>query len=143
LCATSVLFSGVAKIALSYLPNSREPDFSRAALWTTVHLYAGIVCANLTPCWPLFNRIARVSTGSWVRLSSLGRRWYSLSSGQPSKNRGTMPQSTQGDKTRDYNTPSDVEVGRVDYELTMYGRDGQISDDRVQLNGLNIGQAQW
>jgi hypothetical protein len=137
LCATSVLFSGVAKIALSYLPDSREPDFSRAALWTTVHLYAGIVCANLTPCWPLFNRIARVSTGSWVRLSSLGWRWYNLSSSQPSKDRGTMPQS------RDYNTPSDVEVGRVDYELAMYGRDGQIPDDRARLNGSNSGRAQW
>lgn len=135
-----VLFSGVAKVVLSYLPNSREPDFSRAALWTTVHLYTGIVCANLPPSRPLFNRIARVSTGSWTRLSSLGKRWYSLSSGQPFTDKDTMPRSTPGDKSRDYNRPVDVEVGRVDHELVMYGRDGQSIDDRGQ-NRSNIRRA--
>ncbi|KAK4203180.1 hypothetical protein QBC40DRAFT_194690, partial [Triangularia verruculosa] len=107
-----VLFSGIAKVVLSYLPDSREPDFSAGALWTAVHLYTGILCANLSPCWPLFNRIARLSTGSWVRLSSLGKRWYSLSSGQStSKDRGTVTQqTTPGDKQHQhhgyYKTPS-------------------------------------
>ncbi|KAI4231120.1 MAG: hypothetical protein L6R40_007835 [Gallowayella cf. fulva] len=123
-----VLFSGVAKVVLSYLPNSREPDFAKAALWTTVHLYTGIVCANLPPSRPLFLRIARVSTGSWVRLSSLGKRWYSLDSGQPSTDREPMRRSTPGDRSWDYNRPADVEVGRVNYEFAMYGRDGQISN---------------
>lgn len=145
-----VVFSGVAKVVLSYQHNNREPDFARAALWTVVHLYLGIVCANLTPCWPLFNRIARASTGSWVTLSSLGKRWYSLSSGgQSSKDRDAIPtisRGTRGDRSRmDDKTPFDVEAGRVDYEMAMYqnGHHGQISDDRVQLHGLNDGRAQW
>ncbi|KAL8645936.1 MAG: hypothetical protein Q9210_006433, partial [Variospora velana] len=54
-----VLFSGVAKVVLSYLPNSRQPNFSRAALWTGVHMYTGIICANLPPSRPLFKRVAR------------------------------------------------------------------------------------
>ncbi|KAL1857094.1 hypothetical protein Daus18300_010437 [Diaporthe australafricana] len=154
-----VLFSGVAKIVLSYIANSREPDFSRGALWTTVHLYLGILCANLSPCWPLFNKVARASTGSWVRMSELGKRWYGLSSsgGQKSAGRGTMgpPQSVgsgEHKSSRDHHwAQSDVEVGRADYqvgrtdyELPMYGRDGQITDDRVRLNGSNnMRQAQW
>lgn len=73
-----------------------------------------------------------MSTGSWVRLSSLGKRWYSLSRRQPSTDMGTMPQSTLGDKTWDFHRPADVEAGRVDYELPIYGQDGQIIDDRVQ-----------
>ena len=81
-----------------------------------------------------------MSTGSWVRLSSLGKRWYSLSSGEPFTDRETKPESTPGDKSRDYNRPADVEVGQVDYELAMYGRDGQIADDRVQ-NRSNIRRA--
>ncbi|KAK3385758.1 hypothetical protein B0H63DRAFT_560290 [Podospora didyma] len=156
-----VLFSGVAKVVLSYEANSREPDFATAALWTTVHLYLGILCANLSPCWPLFNRIARVSTGSWLRLSSLGKRWYYNSSGsrsgrsKESKSTGSMPQgtwprnlqTTWEDKSdsREYNTPiSDIEAARgidYDHEMAMYGRDGQVSvDSRVhpELNGSQV-----
>jgi hypothetical protein len=113
---------------LSYQANSREPSFSRASLWTTVHLYTGIVCANLPPSWPLISRVARLSTGSWVRLSSVGKRWYSPGSDHSSKERET-------NKGRDHDRPADVEVGRVpavDYELDMYGRHGRITDDRVQ-----------
>ncbi|KAH6843286.1 hypothetical protein B0I37DRAFT_215556 [Chaetomium sp. MPI-CAGE-AT-0009] len=145
-----VLFSGLAKVVLSYLPNSREPDFSRAALWTTVHLYTGIVCANLPACWPLFNRLARATTGSWVALSSLGKRWYSLSSGGGGSGSGGRSAATKGtsrgvgvgvereweDKRGGYvvNVQTDVEVGRVDHGVSMYGRDGQVWDSRVQFN---------
>ncbi|KAL8900583.1 MAG: hypothetical protein Q9207_005619 [Kuettlingeria erythrocarpa] len=124
-----VLFFGVAKVVLSYLPNSRELNISRAALWTTVHLYTGIVCANLPPSRPLSNRVVRLSTGLWVRLSSLGKCWYSLGSGQPFTGRETMTRSTPGDKSRDYKRPADEEVGRVDHELSIYGRDDQISNE--------------
>lgn len=39
-----------------------------------------------------------------------------------------MRRSTPGDRSWDYNRPADVEVGRVNYEFAMYGRDGQISN---------------
>ncbi|KAF1974307.1 hypothetical protein BU23DRAFT_461664 [Bimuria novae-zelandiae CBS 107.79] len=108
-----VLFSGVAKVILSYVPNSREPDFSKGALWTTVHLYTGILCANMPTARPMLNKIAQLTStmGSKVRLlssSSQGKRWYSLGSGQqslPSHNGETsvLPQSTPGDNSRNWN----------------------------------------
>lgn len=154
----SVLFSGVAKIILSYVHGSREPDFSNGALFTVIHLYLGILCANISPCWPLFARIGRASTGSWVKMSELGRRWYGLGSSGGrtgvSADRGTgVPQQGSGgsrggveDKARAHNWhQSEVEVGPPDFELPMYyGSDHrQPSDDRVRLNGPNMRQAQW
>ena len=43
-----------------------------------------------------------------------------------------MPQSTPGDKSGDYKRPTDVEVGRVDYELAIYGQDGQVINDSAK-----------
>lgn len=118
-----VLFSGVAKVVLSYVPHSREPNFARSALWTTVHLYTGILCANLPPNRPLFNRVAQSITGSWVRLSSLSKRWYSLDSDQHFTDVQTIPRSMPADNSRNDKQPADVEVGRTDYELTAYSRE--------------------
>lgn len=73
-----------------------------------------------------------MSNGSWVRLSSLGKRWYRLDSGQPFTDSEMMTRSTPGEKGRDYKRPADVEVGRVDYELAMYGRDAQITNDSAK-----------
>lgn len=64
-----------------------------------------------------------------MRLSSLGKRWYRLDSGKPFTGRETMPRSTPGDKSRDYERPADEKVGRVDYELSVYDRDGQSSNE--------------
>lgn len=129
------------------MEDSREPDFANGALFTVIHLYLGILCANISPCWPLFARIGRASTGSWVRMSELGKRWYGLSSGgqtQKSADTGMVPQSSHGeDKTRAHNWQSEVEVGPSDFELPIYGRDRQTSDDRVRLNEPNMRQAQW
>lgn len=122
----------MAKVVLSYLPNSREPDFSRAALWTTVHLYTGIVCANLPPNRPLFNRVARLGVGSWTRLSSLGKRWHRLDSDQPFTDKETRPRNTAEAKSWDYDRSAHVEVGRVDYELARYHGDGQICNDSAR-----------
>ena len=93
----------------------------------------------MPPSRPLFIRIARVSTGSWVRLSSLGKRRYSLDSDQPFTDRESMPQSTPEDKSRDHNRQADVEVGRVDYELAMYGRDDQITNDSAKSVEHSLG----
>ncbi|ROW13643.1 hypothetical protein VPNG_04526 [Cytospora leucostoma] len=115
-----VLCSGVAKVVLSYVPHSREPDSSRAALWTAVHLHTGIICANMSPSWPLLVAIARAGAGSWARLSSVGRRWYSLGGAQtPAADEGTgtgtVPPSTPpGDKSRGCYRAATIEV---DYKL--------------------------
>ncbi|KAF2257577.1 hypothetical protein CC78DRAFT_210421 [Lojkania enalia] len=115
-----VLFSGVAKIILSYLPNSREPDFGKGSLWTTVHLYTGILCANLPTGRPLLNRVAQLTSASRTRLLSLSRakRWYSLSGSQETRgtnNGATISKSKPGDGSQD-SAPS----GRDQYELPLY-----------------------
>lgn len=116
------------------MPNSREPNFQQGALWTTVHFYTGIICANLPPLRPLLGRIVNMGSGSWSRLSNLGRRFYSLGSGSLFTHRGTANRSQTRDKREDHHhRTADVEVGRVDYELMMYGRDGQTMNDRVTL----------
>ncbi|KAI1345312.1 integral membrane protein [Xylaria sp. FL0043] len=133
-----VLVSGVVKVILSYLPDSREPYFARSALWTTVHLYLGIVCANLVPSWPLYHRLMRLSTGSWVRLSSLSMRWYSLSGGQSSMNRGVMPPRGLREQIQEYDRSEDAEVGRAEYEFAMYGQNDHIIDDwTVHSKGIS------
>lgn len=129
----SVLFSGVAKVVLSYQSDSREPNFSRAALWTTVHLYTGILCANLPTSRPLFNQVGRLGSGSREKLLSLGKRWYSMSTRTGTDNRDSMSRGKPGDHSRGYNRAADVEGGQVDYELGMYYRDGQIIDDSAKL----------
>lgn len=143
----SVLVSGVVKIILSYVDGSREPDFSNGALFTVIHLYLGILCANISPCWPLFSRIGRASTGSWVKMLEHGKRWYGLGSGgqsQVSADRATVPWSGLGeDKTRAHNWQSEVEVGPLDFEVPIYVQDRQTSDDRVRLNEPNMRQTQW
>ena len=118
-----VVFSGVAKVVLRYLPNSREPNFSRAALWTAVHLYLGIACANLPPSWPLVHCAARLSTDSWAKLTSIG--------GHLSNNTGAnRSQSTSTAKTLDRDGSIDVEVGSVGHELSpMNYRDTETIDD--------------
>lgn len=129
------------------MDGSREPDFSNGALFTVIHLYLGILCANISPCWPLFSRIGRASTGSWIKMSELGKRWYGLGSGGQSRmsaDRATVPRSGHGqDKTRAHNWQSEVEVGPPDFELPVYSRDRQTSDDRVRLNEPNMRQTQW
>ncbi|KAI0158964.1 hypothetical protein BJ166DRAFT_593174 [Pestalotiopsis sp. NC0098] len=118
-----VLFSGVAKVILSYQPDSREPNFSRAALWTAVHLYLGIACANLPPSWPLVHCAARLGTDSWAKLTSI--------SAHLSRNKGTnKSQSTPTAKTWDRDGSIDVEVGSVGHELSsMNYRDTATIDD--------------
>lgn len=133
-----MLFSGVAKIILSYVDNSREPDFSKAALFTVIHLYLGILCANISPCWPLFNKIARASKGSWVKMSELGKRWYGLNSWGPtglSAGRGTVPhRSDRQEKTGAHKWQSEVEVGLPDFDSLIQSR----SSDEP-----NMRQTQW
>jgi len=129
-----VLFSGVAKVVLSYLPNSREPDFSRGALWTTVHMYTGILCANLPTSRPILNRVSQLTSASRTRLMSLsrGKRWYTLSGSNGSRrtdNGQTMAQSTWigGSQGTIGTRPTNAKKGRDQYELPMYSVDSYKS----------------
>ncbi|KAI1809010.1 hypothetical protein GGS20DRAFT_573962 [Poronia punctata] len=61
-----VILSGIVKVILSYEPGNREPSFSRTAVWSTVHIGTGIVCACLPVCWPLFVRFAKLTGRTWT-----------------------------------------------------------------------------
>ncbi|VUC27762.1 unnamed protein product [Clonostachys rosea] len=54
-----VIISGVVKVALSYVPGSRQLDLTQTSLWSTVHICTGIICACLPVCWPVFLRIVK------------------------------------------------------------------------------------
>lgn len=79
-------------------------------------------------------------------MSEFGKRWYGLSSGgqtQKSAAGDTVPQSGHGKgESHAHNWESAVEVGAPEFELPMYGRSRQTSDDRVRLNEPNIRQLQ-
>lgn len=116
-----VLFSGVAKIVLSYLPNSREPDFGKGSLWTAVHLYTSILCANLPTSRPLINKFVQLTSASRTRLMSLSRskRWYSLSGSQESKRTFKDTDLSQSKSSGKSQKPA-PSGGRDPYELPLY-----------------------
>ena len=75
-----------------------------------------------------------MGSGLWSRLSIIGKRFYSLSSGTLFTHKRTANRSQTGDKNRDYyNRTADIEVGRVDYKLMIYGRDGQAIYNSANL----------
>jgi hypothetical protein len=74
-----VILSGVVKVILSYIPGSRQPDFSRTALWTVVHVCTGIICACLPVCWPVLKRLGGSKRFVSSSLNSSHSRWYDTS----------------------------------------------------------------
>ncbi|KAI1356107.1 hypothetical protein F5Y01DRAFT_268545 [Xylaria sp. FL0043] len=60
-----VVISGIVKVILSYVPNSREPSFNQTQIWTTVHSCTGIICACMPVCWPLFTSLGKLSPSTW------------------------------------------------------------------------------
>ncbi|KAI0197844.1 hypothetical protein F4808DRAFT_463381 [Astrocystis sublimbata] len=77
--------SGVAKIYLSYIPNSREISFNRTQLWTAVHICTGIICANVPVLWPLVVQLRDWSPSRLFRSTTLFSRiqlsWKSTGAG--------------------------------------------------------------
>ncbi|KAI0433753.1 hypothetical protein F5Y09DRAFT_43329 [Xylaria sp. FL1042] len=66
-----VVISGIVKVILSYVPNSREPSFNQTQIWTTVHSCTGIICACMPVCWPLITSLRKLSTSAWpIRIFS-------------------------------------------------------------------------
>ncbi|KAI2464980.1 hypothetical protein F4781DRAFT_411141 [Annulohypoxylon bovei var. microspora] len=107
-----VILSGLVKVILSYAPGSREPSFGRTEVWTTVHCCTGIVCACLPICWPIFTRLARLSPGTWPAVSSIRKRWYSISGGD------SMNRSAPRSSTLELERNADLDAR--DYELPTY-----------------------
>ncbi|KAI0973302.1 hypothetical protein F4678DRAFT_426392 [Xylaria arbuscula] len=60
-----VVISGIVKVILSYVPNSREPSFNNTQVWTTVHSCTGIICACMPVCWPLITSLGNLSPSTW------------------------------------------------------------------------------
>ncbi|KAI3321063.1 hypothetical protein HD806DRAFT_211358 [Xylariaceae sp. AK1471] len=71
-----VILSGIVKVILSYEPGNREPSFARTAVWSTVHIGTGIVCASLPVCWPFFVGVVKYTKRRWSALSCIGKRGY-------------------------------------------------------------------
>ncbi|KAI1077954.1 hypothetical protein F5B20DRAFT_248573 [Whalleya microplaca] len=90
------VLSGLVKVIVSYVPGSRNPEFSKTIVWTTVHAGTGIVCACLPVCWPLFVRLTRLSLSPWPVVSSIQKHWYSFSGwssmDRRSASRGATPE---------------------------------------------------
>ncbi|KAJ3579203.1 hypothetical protein NPX13_g1363 [Xylaria arbuscula] len=71
-----VVISGVVKVVLSYVPDSREPSFNQTQVWTTVHSCTGIICACMPVCWPLIASLGKMSSRKWAARMSPGNHWH-------------------------------------------------------------------
>ena len=68
-CLCSVIITGVLRVAYGYKPGSQNVAFSKAELWSVVHVGIAIVCACLPTLRKLF---VRTTTNA----SSFGHRRY-------------------------------------------------------------------
>jgi hypothetical protein len=84
----SVIITGVLRVAYGYKPGSQNVAFSKAELWSGVHVGIAIVCACLPTFRPLFIRTAASASSFWNRRyfnsshlsSDKGRQSESISS---------------------------------------------------------------
>ncbi|KAI1303990.1 hypothetical protein F5Y03DRAFT_384902 [Xylaria venustula] len=81
-----VVISGIVKVILSYVPNSREPSFNNTQVWTTVHSCTGIICACMPVCWPLITSLGKLSPSTWPDRIFHRKRLRSFSSWVSRKN---------------------------------------------------------
>ncbi|KAI0436718.1 integral membrane protein [Xylaria telfairii] len=72
--------SSVFRAILGYIPGSREPDFAKAQLSTTIHCGAGIICACLPVCWALFVGLGRSKLHNWPGISWIRNHRHSWNS---------------------------------------------------------------
>jgi len=66
LLGSFVIVTGIVRVILGYAPGSQNVDFSRAELWSAVHVGMAIVCACLPNFQPLL-----------IRITATARRLYS------------------------------------------------------------------
>jgi hypothetical protein len=88
--SSSVILSGIVKVIVSYEPGNREPSFSRTAVWSTVHIGTGVVCASLPVCWPFLVGVMKYTKSRWSALSCGSNRGYD-DSPLPSIDRSKTP----------------------------------------------------
>ncbi|VUC25641.1 unnamed protein product [Clonostachys rosea] len=74
-----VIISGVVKVALSYVPGSRQPNFGQTSLWSSIHISTGIIGACLPICWPVFIRLGGSLSSKPPPNSSVRGQWYGSS----------------------------------------------------------------
>ena len=71
----SVIVTGLIRVVLGYAPGSQNVAFSKAELWSAVHIGIAIVCACLPTLRPTLNRFtakAKSLYGSAFSSSKLG-----------------------------------------------------------------------
>ncbi|CAH0047229.1 unnamed protein product [Clonostachys solani] len=78
---TFVIISGIVKVALSYVPGSRQPNFGQTSLWSSIHISTGIIGACLPICWPVFIRLGGILSSKAPAVSSVRGQWYGSSRG--------------------------------------------------------------
>ena len=82
---SSVIITGIIRVIYGYKPGSRVPSYSKAELWSTVHVGMAMVCACLPTLRPLIFRSSSSATSSRRRRYTYGlRKWYGKS--EPSSN---------------------------------------------------------
>ncbi|KAF4621882.1 hypothetical protein G7Y89_g14465 [Cudoniella acicularis] len=69
-----VIVTGIVRVILGYAPGSQNVAFTRAELWSAVHINIAIVCACLPTLRPLLTRALAV-------VSSISRRLYGSGTG--------------------------------------------------------------
>ncbi|MCJ1312447.1 hypothetical protein MMC25_006121 [Agyrium rufum] len=74
-----VIITGLIRVILGYVPDAREPSYSKTEVWTAIHAGMAIVCASLPVFRPIATRISR-STLATKLTNSISRR-HSYSSG--------------------------------------------------------------
>jgi hypothetical protein len=63
----SVIITGLLRVIYGYKPGSQNVAFSKAELWSGVHVGIAIVCACLPTLRPLFFRTAASASSFWHR----------------------------------------------------------------------------
>ena len=63
----SVIITGALRVVYGYKPGSQNVAFSKAELWSIIHVGIAIVCACLPTLRPLFIRTASSVPSSWQR----------------------------------------------------------------------------
>ncbi|KAM3076677.1 hypothetical protein ACMFMG_007482 [Clarireedia jacksonii] len=69
----SVIVTGIVRVILGYAPGSQNVDFSKAELWSAVHVGMAIVCACLPSFRPLLTSITMTARRLYSSAVSSGR----------------------------------------------------------------------
>ncbi|KAI1123035.1 hypothetical protein F5Y10DRAFT_286548 [Nemania abortiva] len=125
-----VIVSGILKVVYGYVPGSRNPSFSRTAIWTTVHSGTGIICACLPVFWALLVRLGNFKDWTWVRNLSSREKWHSFSSWSR-----LQPGSSRNDSL--VATTNHIPIIRGEYELSLRSIAATPFEERDEARALH------